>query len=548
MPSVSELIPSPLALLGQLTAFGGLRAPGWGVGDRNFLGKLIRLKVIAFDGFYRTLRQLDADWPPSSQASTPTLRRQANIFGLDDGAGGYGFKVPQAARGGQGILTGTGGTVVDPALVPAPGTLTGPDGATRYVLRQTVTLSGGAPGTGQATGIFDAVTPGAIGNLSPGAILRWDATPPGVDSTVTLVAGFGGTGKDEEAPGDAQRRLARRLDTPPKGGAPQDYSHGAEAWAENARDEAGNLITGIRSYGYNGGAGGQGTGYDGGGAAVCVITMVGSGTSRIPTVQALQRIERFIRGATNVQGKRPMSHSFRAIAPFMDPSVTGLILQTRVAPSKPLYAFDWARNPNGTDFQVDAGGWDNVSKLRLLQTAPADLKLAIQNGQRPRIFVDTRIAGVPVGPVIPPMARCVGFTDAAGKTTLELELPLPVGWQPPSGGDRVYSGGAAICDPATGIPAALLAYVDSLGPSRVSGLYDSNDYWSDICAISGLEAAAKNVLASDQITPLIERTLAGTTQIAVGSSGVLAVQDVQAPDNNPFGPALWHALRILVLD
>lgn len=548
MPSVRELIPSPLALLGQLTAFAGLRAPGWGTGDRNFLGKIIRLKVIAFDGFYRTLRQLDADWPPSSETSTPTLRRQAVIFGMDNGAGSYGFKVPQPAKGGLGVILGTGGTVVDPALVPPPGTLTGPDGTTRYVLRQTVTLSGAAPGTGQATGTFDAVTPGAVGNLSPGAILRWDATPPNIDSTVTLTGGFGSTGKDEEAPADAQRRLARRLDTPPKGGAPQDYSHGAEAWCENATDEVGNPITGIRSYGYNGGAGGNGAGYDGGGGAMCVITMVGSGLTRVPTVQTLQRIEAFVIGASNRQGKRPMSHSFRAIAPFTDPSVTGLIISSRVTESKPLYAYDWRRNPTGIDYKVDALGWDGTSKLRLAQLAPDDLKTAITNGQRPRIFVDTRTAGAPVGPIIPPMARCVAFADAAGKTTLTLELPLPVDWQAPSTDDRVYSGAAAICDPATGVPAAMLAFVDSLGPSRVSGLYDSNDYWSDICSISGLEAAAKNVLASDQTTPLIERTLAGQTQIAVGSGGALSVQDVQAPDNSTFGPALWHALRILVMD
>ncbi len=547
MPAVSELIPSVDALLGQFIAFASLRAAQWGTGDRNFLGKAARATVIFFDGAYRTLRQLDADWPPSADTSTKTLKRQANIFGMDDGAGGYGFKVPQPAKGGGGIIQGTGGTVVDPALVPAPGTLTGPDGVTKYVLRATVTLSGAAPGTGQVTGIFDAVTAGSIGNLSPGAILRWDATPPGVDSTVAIVSGFGNTGKDEEDPADAQRRLAGLLQNPKKGGAPQDYSHGAEAWAENAEDSVGNLITGIRSYGYNGGAGGNGGTYDGVGGAMNVITIVGSGMARIPTVQNLTDIDNFIRGSTARQGKRPMSHSYRSIAPFMDPSVTGVVITSRCAPSKPLYAFDWARNPSGIDYKVDALGWDGTSKLRLAQLAPADLKTAIDNGQKPRIYVDTRVGGFPIGPVIPPMAQCVGYVDAAGKTTLELELPLPVGWQAPATDDRVFSGQAAICDSAAGVPAAMLQFVDSLGPSRVSGLYDSNDYWSDICSISGLEAAAKNVLASDQITPLLERTLAGQTLIGVGSA-TPAVQDVQAPDNNPFGPGMWFALRILVTD
>ena len=38
-----------------------------------------------------TLRQLDADWPPSSQSSAESLQRNATTFGLPDGAGGYGF-------------------------------------------------------------------------------------------------------------------------------------------------------------------------------------------------------------------------------------------------------------------------------------------------------------------------------------------------------------------------------------------------------------------------------------------------------------------------
>jgi hypothetical protein len=160
----------------------------------------------------------------------------------------------------------------------------------------------------------------------------------------------------------------------------------------------------------------------------------------------------------------------------MDPRVTGLVLVSRVIPSLPSLAFDWHRGT--TSYTVFI--WDGASKLTLTGLAPADLKLAIDNGQKPRIYVDTRVGGLPVGPVIPPMARCVAWADAAGKTTLTLETPLPPGWQPPSNGDEVYAGQAAICDPDTGVSRSLLDYVDGLGTSRVSGCQDPGDIWDDV--------------------------------------------------------------------
>ena len=91
-------------------------------------------------------------------------------------------------------------------------------------------------------------------------------------------------------------------------------------------------------------------------------------------------------------------------------------------------------------------------------------------------------------------------------------------------------------------------YVDNLGPSKVSGLQDPNDNWDDTCAVSGgIDAAAKNTLGPDGLTPLIERCLPGEVKIGVGN-GSLVATDVRAPDNSTYGPGMLYPLRILTTD
>lgn len=536
MPSASELLAQPSTLLAQVLAFAGNRLSQWAIGDLNFVGKIARMFVVGRTSFDAALRQLDADWPPSNQTSLTNLQRQMETFGLPNNAGGYGFRVAQTAKGGIVEATGALGTVYATGL-----TLTGPDGTTQYVVvGGPYTIAGIPPGTGQVNITIDAVTAGAVGNLSPPAQLSWDAAPIGSADVVTLVNPVA-NGLDEESPGDANQRLLNRLQLPPKGGAPQDY----RTWGEEATDSNGAAIGGLRFYGYSGGSknSGSGGGYDGVGGVMGVLTRVGSGLGRMPTAQELIDDLRYIRGTTASAGLSPITSSIRVIAPYMDPNHTGTVTKLRVVPSKPLYAFDWVRG--ATSYVVDLAA---SNSLRLTGLAPADLKTAISNGQKPRLWVDTRSGGLPVGQVVPPMARCVAFSDAAGKTTLTLELPLPVGWVNPSPGDEVYSGSKSINDPQTGVGASVLDYYDNLGPSRVSGLQDPNDLWEDTAAPQGgIDAAAKNTLASDGVTPLIASCLPGEVKIGVGTGSLLAT-NVQAEDNSIFGPSLLYALRILVTD
>lgn len=541
MPSASQLIPSPRALLAQSLAFAANRAQSWATGDRDFLGKIARMFVAHFNSQGAALRQLDADWPPSSQSSAESIQRNADTFGLPNGAGGYGLAVAKPATGGIGVIQGVAGTPITlPQLLQF--------GAVQLQIRPgsgPYVVSGVPPATGQVSVTIDAVTTGAIGNISAGQTLTLVTPPPGIQPEVVLIAPLA-NGTDEESPDDARLRLTNRLRYPPKGGAPQDYS----AWGSEVTDANGVAYSNLRYYGYSGGDAnlGGGGGYDGLAAVMGVQTLKGSGLGRMPSATLLTDTTRYIRGTTTAEGRSPICASVRTLAPFMDPNITGLVIKLRVVPGKVIYAFDWARG--STVYRVDLNGWNGTNQLRLTGLASAELKLKIDNGTKPRIYVDTRDAvGLPTGPVIPAQARCVAWSDFAGKTTLTLETPLPPGWTAPlaTNTDEVFSGQELICS-GSGVSGAVLTYTDNLGPSKVSGLQDPNDAWDDTCAVSGgIDAAAKNALGPDGLSPLIERCLPGSVQIGVGV-GALAAVDVRAPDNSTYGPGLLYALRILTTD
>lgn len=543
MPSASQLIANTRNLVAQALAFAGNRAPSWATGDRDFLGKIARMFASMFDGLGAALRQLDADWPPSSQSSAESILRNADTFGLPDGQGGYGFLAAKPATGGIGQVQGASGTAL-----PLPQTLIGPDRVTIFQIRPGTgpyVISGTAPDTGQVSVTIDAVTPGTAGNLSAGQILTLQSPPAGIEAEVILIGPLS-NGTDTEQPDDARKRLTDRMRLTPKGGAPQDY----RTWGESVTDVNGVPYANLRYYGYSGGDRnvGGGGGYDGVAGIMGVQTLRGSGLGRLPTAQLLTDTTSYIRGTTYIEGRSPICGSVRTLAPFMDPNVTGLVIKLAVVPSNLIYSFDWARGT--TPYQVDLNGWNGSNELRLTGIAPPDLKLKIDNGEKPRLYIDTRdLAGMPRGPVIPPMVRCIGWFDFAGKTTLILETPLPVGWMPPlaANTDDVYSGQEFITS-GSGVSGAILTHVDNLGPSKVSGLYDPTDSWDDTCAVSGgVDAAAKNALASDGITPLIARCKPGSVVIGIGS-GPLAANDIQAPDNSLYGPGMLYCLRILTTD
>jgi len=559
MAGVSDLIPDETTFLGQVIAFAARRATGWGLGDRNFVGKIARMLVMTFGGWFRTVRQADADAVPTPDSSHEGLVRAASVYGLDSGTPGvYGPKGPIPAVGAVGQATGTAGSAVPAGTQLSLNT----NGQTvLYEVRDLVTLPGLAPSNSQALLTLDAITPGSIGNLSIGAVLSFVSAPAGMDASVTITAGTNNTGRDGEDDGSLYSRIALRLQLPPKGGAPQDYGHGGSAWPENATDATGTLIPGLRVYGYSGGFGGNGEvsgGYDGLAAVMGVVTQAGSGAARIPPAQTLTAVNLYVRGSTSQAGLSPICASVRYIAPYQQVGVTDLIVRVPVVPSRGGDSdFNWHRGGstftvNAVTGTVDAGGWSTATgappagvnqQIELSALAPNELKTVIAAGSRPLFYVDNRTAGAPRGLPVPAQAQALAWKDVGGRT--RLCYATPAGWLLPAVGEGVYPGHGKLV-PLLG--AAVVAYVDGLGPSRLSGLADPFDVWDDTCSISGIETACKNTTDSDGITPLIARTKAGATTIQVGAGGTPAVQDVQPPDNTTYGPGMWTCARVLIQD
>ena len=529
--SVEDLIPTTDTLKEQAVAISANRARKWAHGDRSFLGKTLRAVVLLFRGFFDVVRQYWVDAVPSPDSSHTALGRWLFSLGRTTGTPGrYGFRDPIPARGAIGQLTGTGGKTA-----AAGAELVGPDGVTRFKLRALITLPAVA-GTAQAPGTIDAITPGVEGNLNAGAVLSWDPTPAGFDPTVTLVQGFGNTGKPGESDGDAYRRIVERLQLPPGGGRPQDYGHGGEAWAENAVDADGNPILGVRVYGYS-----RNGGYDGVGGPMGVMTKTGSGLSRKPTTAELTDTILYVKGTTGIEGRAPIAHSVRYIGPYMPPE-RALIVKVRGKESKAAFALDWKKEAS---LLVVAYAPGPPALVTLAVLAPLNFKEAIDQGRRPRIFIDTRSgSNHPTGPVIPTLAHVVAWQDIAGPATrLTLEDPLPPGWQAPSfvGTEEVYPGGPFVVPCAS----ALIEKADELGPAR-GDFADENDIWKDTLSINNLVTAAENVTDTDGITPLLDKVLTGGVTIGIGPAGVPAAQDVQASDNSINGPELLYLSRVIV--
>ena len=221
MPSASQLISSAQNLLAQALAFAGNRAPSWATGDRDFLGKVARMFVAMLNSNQATLRQLDADWPPSSQSSAESLQRNATTFGLPNGAGGYGFLVSKPAVGGLGIVQGASGTPI-----PLPQTFIGPDRVTIFPdPTGDRTLCGVRTAAGYWAGQchYRCRHCWHCWQSQRGADPDVQSPPAGIQPEVVLINPLA-NGTDQESPDDARKRLTTRLQTPPKGGAPQDYS------------------------------------------------------------------------------------------------------------------------------------------------------------------------------------------------------------------------------------------------------------------------------------------------------------------------------------
>jgi uncharacterized phage protein gp47/JayE len=476
------------------------RWPGKDDHAESWIGKESRAMAMSLLGFHGSVQAVDNDVMPSNKSSRSGLERHAFTFGLPSGVSGkYGARGPIAASGGVGLCTGTNGT-----QFPANTQLLAPDGQTVIKLNSLVTVPGVPPGTGSITGSFSAVTKGKAGNLAAGTKLRWIGTPPGGDDEVTLSTGLSG-GDDVESSPSLLARLFDRLQKPPKGGTANDY----KTWIEEAAEGVTAYIYPIR--------GGSGTVH-------AVVTQAGSGTGRNPSGNQQTAANDNVNGSSTQEGKRPITvDGFSLMAPeFAD---DGLAIRVRAVPAIDKYAFDWSLGASSLTVASYAPGPPGV--ITTTQPLPVSLKAAVDAGARPRIQVI--IAGI----VVPVEVRVESYD--AGLQTLTLQNPLPAGFGTPSAGNAIHPGGPVVSAAA----AALLAYVDSLGPSRQSGYADEFENWEDTCAIARLGQVVLDTFDTDGARMV--------TNIIAASINGLSV-DVRAKDFTVSAPELLHAKSIAVTD
>jgi len=471
---------------------------GWGLSSKDFFGKLAATATLLHYQFLKTARQIDLDAVPTQKTSTAGLDEWAeNGTGVPNGAGGYGRKGAVAATGGEAPFTGVGGTIITDGLA-----LTASDGVTKFaVVDGPYTIPGVAPATGSVTAKINATTAGEAGNLDADAVLSIDSPPMGADSSVTLTVGLDG-GTDEEANGALLSRVQGNIRNPPKALTGPDLREVAEGIAGCSRAYVYGVRNGTGTWDVVPVTSGTGSGRDPGDTAVA--TTVGG------------KVKAALDAARNitVEGARTLRPTF---------SGSGRRILVRCTVSASKYSFDWdsSSSPATVDTIVD------TTHIKLDTLAATSLKAAIDAGNTPRIQIRT------TGAVLPIEHRCTAWSDGGGKTTLTLETALTAATTP-TVGDPVHAGGPIVAT----VAAALLDYIDSLGPSKVSGLADTSDDWDDTIRIDQLRRAALDAVDSDGTRMVIAMPAAPTID---GSAA-----DVQAADNTTDPPELLFARSITV--
>jgi uncharacterized phage protein gp47/JayE len=478
----------------QAIAFVRTRFPGRATGPQNFLGKIARVVAMALFGLQRTAEAIDKDAVPTNRTSTLALDLWAFVFGVPSNAGGYGRNQPTAATGGQAPVTGRAGITVAAGLI-----LTAPDGVTQIRLNGPVTLPG--------TGSFVAVTKGTSGNLPAGTQLSFVSPPAGCDGTVTLTSPLGGA-LDLESNASLLQRIYFRLQTPPKGGAVVDY----KTWAEE--------IDGVYiAYVYPRRLGS--------GTVDVVITAAGSGAGRVPPPAVQNAVTSAITALlpTDVE-------IYETLVPSQ-PAGKTLSIRVRAVAAAAQYAWDW--DDTSASYTVAAFAAGPPATVTLNIAAPVSLTTAIDGGFTPRIQIVSSAAGAPV---VPMQARVTAYDGT--KTILTLENPTPAGLVAPNVGDAIYAGSYA----APLVAQAVLAYVDSVGPSRASGYGDIVVSWDDLISIWRIGQTAIDVLDTDGRTKMVKNLVPGGVTIAVGAGAPSAV-DYQPTDTLIAPPELALAARVV---
>lgn len=201
--------PSPAEIRDRMAAEVAVALPGADARIRRSVEEIIvRAIAVASHELHGHLEWIAQQILPDT-AEAEILARHAGIWGLG--------RIAAAAATGNVTFTGT-----PAAVIPAGTELRRADDA-RYALVADATVGGG----GSVTAAVAAVTAGAAGNAAAGTALSLVAPVAGVAPAAVVAAGGLAAGADAETDDNLRARLLQRIQSPPRGGARNDY----EAWA-----------------------------------------------------------------------------------------------------------------------------------------------------------------------------------------------------------------------------------------------------------------------------------------------------------------------------
>lgn len=505
-------------------AFEAQAYPGKPTHEGSFLGQRARSFAQFGSAILAAVQDADNDGVPAYATADAAIRSRCTSEALDNwavtyglpsnrGAGLYGRNGATKATGGAGLVRGFPGSI--------QGALTG--------LRSNgvgVTLVNGVtiPPGGEISGAFQADEAGIAGNLPVGAILQFTSPAPGINPYVVLTTALSG-GYDVESDLHLLERLIGHLRSPPKGGTARDY----RVWAEESTDAQGGSLGIARAYVY--------PHRDGLGSEDIVVTLAGSGQGR-GSAGATDAAARLLAVQAYLDSVRPVNDAPTAIWPYFD-AARGLSIVVKAEPSAE-YPWDWiGASLPATGFLGDR------TKFSVLTDDLAPLGVntpfyqAFVDGRKPRVQIQ-----IP-GQALPFVTQVVSGVGGGLSVAFTINPPLPTNLL---GFDILPAGGAVM---PTAI--AVLNYVDSLGPSKQSRMYDRvTDEWEDRVTIGKLAWAALGAVDAvgkrvNVYSPRVGEGIGITVAVGVGAAAGL---DVLTFDNWPphtRGPELAWVASILIL-
>lgn len=269
---------------------------------------------------------------------------------------------------------------------------------------------------------------GSATRKSEGEVLRFVATPAGLDQEAILQADLDEDGDDEESDGAYRVRILDTIAQPGMGGNSNDFRQ----WALEVTGVATAYVWPLRG---------------GLGSVHLAALKSGTGAARIPTVGEVAEVQAYI------DARRPVGYEdFLVLTTVAEPNN----VEMRIDPEDDAsFAFDW---DDTTPLVVST--WTGATRI-LKFTTPRPVDMAV--GDR---LIHKRL----IGTLNDGHEHTIEAFGAADEVVLKADAEFATA--PPDVGTSVYSGGPLVAP----VREAIVAHIDSLGPGRADSVVPGQDF------------------------------------------------------------------------